>query len=353
MSTRRARNPNPAFDPKQLESAMLRRVERSTELAAELAFAAIPALLEHYAKKSEQLFELAARPLLGPQRAQFRKLLAQALQTGFEASAHAKVVVRCRTDPPPALSASYEIGVQGTDIADVYAGWLRGPNEAHFGAHPDAKVMAVASEGTRKTRALDIGAGSGRNSLPLARLGYEVDAVDMTPGFVSALRKAAEAEQARVHAIEGDAFDPELALPDAGYSLIVASEVVSSHVRDVAELREFFELAARKLTPGGKLVCNVFLAVDGYEPDMLARQLSSSLLSALFSSTQLERAFSGLPVSLISNEPCAEYEREHLPSGAWPPTSWFESWARGGNLFDLAGARMPCELRWLVFERSA
>lgn len=331
---------------------MLSRVERNTELSAELAFAAIPALTEHYAQKCEQLFDLAARPLLGPQRAQFRALLAQALQTGFEASAHAKVVVRYRTDPPPSMSLSYEIGVQGRDIADVYAGWLRGPSEAHFGAHPDAKVMAVAAELPSKGRALDIGAGTGRNSLPLARLGFEVDAIDMTPGFVLALRDAAAAQQSTVRAIEGDVYDAQLDLPDAGYSLIVASEVVSSHVRDVDELSEFFDLAARKLAPGGKLVCNVFLAVDGYEPDALARQLSPSLLSAVFSPSELQRAHQSLPLALLSNESCAGYEREHLPSAAWPPTSWFESWSRGGNLFDLGGARTPCELRWLVFERA-
>lgn len=331
---------------------MLRRVERNTELSAELAFAAIPALAEHYAKKCELLFELAARPLIGAQRAQFRTLLAQALQTGFEASAHAKVVVRCHSDPPPALSLSYEIGIQGKDIADVYASWLRGPSDAHFGAHPDAKVMAVAGEPSPSARALDIGAGTGRNSLPLARLGYEVDAVDMTPGFVSALRDAATEQRLSINAIEGDVYDAALGLRDAAYSLIVASEVVSSHVRDVSELREFFELAARKLAPSGKLVCNVFSTLDGYEPDALARQLSPSLLSAVFSPADLARAYDQLPLALLSNESCAGYEREHLPSHAWPPTSWFESWSRGGNLFDLPGGRTPCELRWLVFERA-
>ena len=340
------------LDTKQLEAAMVRRIERNTELSAELAFAAIPALAEHYARKCELLFELAARPLIGRERSRFRTLLAQALQTGFEASAHAKVVVRCRNEAPPSANLGYEIGIRGTDIADVYAGWLRGPSEPYFGARPDARVMEVARGLTGRGKALDIGAGDGRNALPLARLGFDVDAVDMTPGFVTALRAAAHEQQVALNAIEGDAFDPELPLTDSGYALVVASEVVSSHARDVEDLRTFFELSARKLTSSGMLVCNVFVAREGYAVDALARQSSPALLSTLFSRADIEQASAGLPLSLISDDSCSSYEQAHSPSEAWPPTRWFAAWAQGGNLFDLPTGQAPCVLRWLVYRRA-
>ena len=330
---------------------MLRRVERNTELQSELAFSAIPALHEHYAEKCERLFELAARPLQGQERNHFRSLLAQALQQGFEASAHAKVVVRCKSEPPPNTNLSYEIGVRTTDLTDVYTSWLRASAPPYFGAHPDAKVMALARESAPGTRVLDIGAGTGRNALPLARLGLAVDAVELTPGFATALRDAASETGLALNAIEGDAFDPALPIPGASYGLIVASEVISSHVRDADDLREFLHFACAKLVPGGLLVCNAFLARAEYEPDALARQLSPTVLSALFTLADLQRACAGLPLLAVSDESCLAYERENLPGDAWPPTSWFEAWANGGNLFD-AQRVAPCQLRWLVFRKT-
>ena len=41
-----------------------------------------------------------------------------------------------------------------------------------------------------------------------------------------------------------------------------------------------------------------------------------------------------------------------LPPEAWPPTSWFESWALGSNLFDVPTGSSPFELRWLLCQRQ-
>ncbi|MEI9953430.1 MAG: hypothetical protein WDO74_31740 [Pseudomonadota bacterium] len=99
------------------------------------------------------------------------------------------------------------------------------------------------------------------------------------------------------------------------------------------------------------LVCNLFIARAGYSPDSLARQISPSVLSTIFSEEDLERAQQGLPLSLISNESCLEYERRTCRVKPRPPTSWFEPWASGSNLFDLPGL-VPCELRWLVYRKT-
>jgi SAM-dependent methyltransferase len=276
--------------------------------------------------------------------------LAQALRTGFEASSHAKVVVRCASDPAPKVSISYELFVQTAEIADVYRTWLRASEQQYFGRHPDAKVMAAAGTLPVGSKALDIGAGTGRNSLPLARAGLRVDAVELTPDFVGVLREEAARGELALNVREGDAFDPALELFDASYSLIVASEVVSSHVRNIQELREFFDLSARKLSPAGLLVCNVFLAHPDYVPSALVREISPALLSTLFTADDLAFATRDLPLALVSDEPCLDYEREHLPPEAWPPTSWFEPWASGKNLFDVPGPA-PAELRWLVYRK--
>ena len=47
-----------------------------------------------------------------------------------------------------------------------------------------------------------------------------------------------------------------------------------------------------------------------------------------------------------------EYEKEHLPPGGWPPTSWYADWVSGLDLFPVERDQAPIEMRWLVFRRT-
>jgi uncharacterized protein YndB with AHSA1/START domain len=55
----------------------------------------------------------------------------------------------------------------------------------------------------------------------------------------------------------------------------------------------------------------------------------------------------------VSDESTHDFERAHLPAAAWPPTGWFEDWARGRDLYHLPGSTAPHELRWLVYRKDA
>ena len=101
---------------------------------------------------------------------------------------------------------------------------------------------------------LDIGAGTGRNTLALARRGHPVDAVEMTPKFADIIRAEAERQALNVRVIQRDVFATMDDLR-SDYRLIVLSEVVSDF-RTTQQLRAMFELAARCLMPGGRLVFN-------------------------------------------------------------------------------------------------
>ena len=46
-----------------------------------------------------------------------------------------------------------------------------------------------------------------------------------------------------------------------------------------------------------------------------------------------------------------EYEKAHLPDGAWPPTSWYDRWVSGLDVFDVEREQCPIEMRWLVYRR--
>jgi hypothetical protein len=66
----------------------------------------------------------------------------------------------------------------------------------------------------------------------------------------------------------------------------------------------------------------------------------------------LSTAAAGLPLVLVSDESVYEYEKAHLPEGAWPPTGWYADWVKGVDLFDVDPEKCPIEMRWLVYEKA-
>ncbi|PRC55960.1 SAM-dependent methyltransferase, partial [Mycobacterium sp. ITM-2017-0098] len=76
---------------------------------------------------------------------------------------------------------------------DTYDNWVATRKPPLFGSNPDARVSALAAEITDPgtARVLDIGAGTGRNALAMARRGHPVDAVELTPKFAEILRAEA------------------------------------------------------------------------------------------------------------------------------------------------------------------
>ncbi len=65
-------------------------------------------------------------------------------------------------------------------------------------------------------------------------------------------------------------------------------------------------------------------------------------------------ALAGFPLALVSDMSVYDYEKNHLPAGTWPPTSWYAEWVSGQDVFDVPprDERPPIEMRWLVYERS-
>ncbi len=197
---------------------------------------------------------------------------------------------------------------------------------------------------------LEIGAGTGRNALALARRGYPVDVVELTPKFAEMIRADAGEEGLDVRVIVRDVFTT-IADLRRDYQLIVLSEVVSDF-RTTQQLRELFELAAQCLAPGARLVFNAFLACGGYTPDQAARESGQQAYTTIFTRHELSVAAAGLPVELIADDSVYDYEKAHLPADAWPPTSWYADWVSGLDVFPVAREMSPIELRWLVFRKT-
>ncbi|HEX2872298.1 MAG TPA: class I SAM-dependent methyltransferase [Polyangiaceae bacterium] len=338
-----------------LRQAMIRRLPRRLQCSGELGLPAVPALLEHYVKIFDGIWESVGRKFTPPELDEFRKSLAARLDQAFAASSSAKVVVTYQTDPSPKTSLTWKIVAMTADFTDEYKYWVDTRTPPLFGKDADAKAVDSARSlgAPADVTILDVGAGTGRNTLPLAREGFAVDALEPANALCTILRETVTTEQLSVGVVEGNILDGALELPRPQYRMILLSEVVASHFRSVEQLRQLFEVAARRLEPGGLFVFNAFLSDGGYKPDDLARQLSQVLWCCLFTRNDLELASKGLPFERVADESAAEYERAHLPEGQYPSTGWYEGWSGGQDLFELPAERPPMELRWLVYRKMS
>ena len=97
----------------------------------------------------------------------------------------------------------------------------------------------------------DLGCGTGQVSLPLARAGAEVIAVDVSPAMIRQLEAAAR--NGRVPNLSGVALPiEELSLPGGSVDLIVSSYALH-HLRD-ADKSRLVAAAYGWLRPGGQLI---------------------------------------------------------------------------------------------------
>ena len=85
---------------------------------------------------------------------------------------------------------------------------------------------------------LDLGMGNGRNALFFAKMGYDVDCIDISRTHVRKCRKLAESENLNLNARVADMRDFDIQA--SHYSLIVASKVL--HYFQKSEIESYLKL---------------------------------------------------------------------------------------------------------------
>jgi SAM-dependent methyltransferase len=339
-----------SFDASMLREAMARRLYRRAVVNAQIRVPAVPSMIDEYVTMCANVFAVAGVQYTAEQSAQLKAVLAAELNTAYTASSRSDIVISFHA--PFGITMNYRVATESVTIAGHYDGWVSTREGPLFGTAPDARVWALAGEAAdpRTYPVLDVGAGTGRNALALARRGHPVDAVEMSPKLADIMRAEAQRESLAVRVMNGDVFETMEGVR-RDYQLIVLAEVVPDF-RTTGELRGIFELAADCLAPGGQLVFNAFLAREGYLPDDAARELGQQCNTMIFTRDELATATSQLPVDLVSDDSAYDYEKAHLPDGAWPPTDWYDGWASGMDVFDLERETSPIELRWLVYQKA-
>jgi SAM-dependent methyltransferase len=106
---------------------------------------------------------------------------------------------------------------------------------------------------------LDVGAGTGRVALDLARAGFAVTALDREPELLAALEARAAGLGVRTVAADASSFDL-----GASFALVV---VPMQTVQLLPHRAGFFAAAARHLAPGGLLAIAITDAIEDFDAD--------------------------------------------------------------------------------------
>ena len=341
-------DPEITTDTQTAHAAIVRRVDRRTRSSGEVEWPCAPALIDIYLNRAALLFTALGKAFSESELSQLREILLKKLREGYDTSPHNLLVLAWTPQTSQAGGIDYEVWVRYRSLESQYAGWVENKDPPLFGKNPDARVMDAARRLPPDSRILDIGAGTGRNALPLAQAGFCVDAIELTPAFAQILSSAAAERNIRLTVLQGDLF--ETSLDELGYDLIIASEV-TSHFRALSALESFVHRCRSALKPRGQLLFNAFVSEFGYQPEAIDRELAEVLWSTLYTPEDLDRVSDGFTV--VSSEDMFEYERARSKVEDWPPTGWFTGWSQGYDLYELAEHRPPMRLCWHVWQRDA
>jgi len=338
---------DPAAPP---HAALTRRLLRRAVVTGTITLPAVPGMLEDYVEMCDRTFSAIGVAFNAEDLGHLREVLRGQLNAAYLQSPRSDIVVSY--EAPVGLTVTYNVKPVWFTVEGAYNNWVATRQPPYFGTEPDARIWSLAGEADDPAAfpVLDIGAGTGRNSLALARRGHPVDAVEMTAKFAEIIQAEAQREGLGVRVLQRDVFAAAEDLRD-DYQLVLLSEVVSDF-RNTDQLRRIFELAARVLAPGGRLVFNTFLARGGYTPDNAARELGQQTYTSIFTYPEVAAAAAMLPLELVSDESVYDYEKEHLPAEAWPPTNWYAAWVSGQDTFDVPREECPIEMRWLVYRKA-
>jgi len=103
---------------------------------------------------------------------------------------------------------------------------------------------------TGKERVLDLACGYGRHALALARMGYDVTGVDITPAYVEDARENAAREGLPARFIQADIR--EVTFEGEFDAVLNMADGAIGYLEDDAENLKIFDVVARALRPGGR-----------------------------------------------------------------------------------------------------
>jgi SAM-dependent methyltransferase len=166
----------------------------------------------------------------------------------------------------------YDASTYGERFAEVYDDWYGDVSDIEACTKRLAALSAAHGGGP----VLELGIGSGRLALPLARLGVEVHGIDASASMVERLRAKPGGESVTVTI--GDMADLALADPPSFSVVFVAFNTLFNLATD-ADQRRCLRRVTEVLAPGGVLVVEAFVPRDdvaaGAEASVAPRRITA------------------------------------------------------------------------------
>jgi SAM-dependent methyltransferase len=134
-------------------------------------------------------------------------------------------------------------------LGPVYS-WMSGDLDAAT-AQADQELTAIGLPLQASGLAVDLGAGFGRHSLPLARRGYRVLAIDDCESLLQELTRRADG--LAVRAVRGDLLDFRSHVGEAADVILCMGDTIT-HLPDTSSVASLFTAVATSLRPGGLFV---------------------------------------------------------------------------------------------------
>ncbi len=145
------------------------------------------------------------------------------------------------------------------DIAEyydlIYADW-EATMRRHGAAISEMFQVAGLSGSERGLRILDVSAGIGTQALPLASLGYDVVARDLSSGAITRLSREAEERGLTIDTAQADMSEIADSV-DGLFDAVIAFDNSIPHLLSDAEIGATFDGLSRLLTPDGALLISV------------------------------------------------------------------------------------------------
>jgi SAM-dependent methyltransferase len=155
------------------------------------------------------------------------------------------------------------------------------------------RELAAAADGP----ILDVGAGTGRVTLDLARRGHDVVALDIDPALLAELERRARAEGLRVRTVVADAAD--FALQTRDFALVMAPMQTVQLLRPPGRLG-FLRCARAHVREGGLVAVALVDALETFDDERVLLPLPDQLVvdGTLYSSQPVALRDHGTTVTI-------------------------------------------------------
>lgn len=144
----------------------------------------------------------------------------------------------------------YDDRSYGEGFADVYDDWYADVTDVRATVE---RVLALAGAGGS---VLELGVGTGRLAVPLARAGLRVTGVDSSPAMLA--RLADHDPDGLIDAVCGDMV-ADLSAIDTGFDVALIAVNTLFNIVEPDRQQECFRAVATRLRPGGRFVVEAFV----------------------------------------------------------------------------------------------